>query len=365
MSINFLKNISSAQCRAARELLGWKQLDLKNLTGIAISTIVNFELGKRNPNLTTIERIKRAFEDHGIRFFDDSSESGVSLIKKETNQIKTSQNNLTVVKAFLLGSGLEELLAKKTAVRKIPYDWSDRLLDDLAGSKLDFIIYNSNRTRKFINDRYLENIEIIDHCCFSMGGDNFFLLGKKDVWKETSLTEFQRNIKKNDKTIIVTSRNSDNIDNLSLLIDINDPKVKIVNLPAETIRKETFDINPNILICGSQNSRFNLLYQDDVIEVLNLGSISDKKLKNQIISNSENSFVVNKKIYDIIPKKDLLELIKEAKRVFHDLTTNHEGIDSIVSKLLDSVNHIAYSKDNAEFIVNNILYKTYRIGKPI
>lgn len=360
-----MKTLTAEQCKVGRTYLKWSQEDLAKKLKSSKKTITDFERGETHPYQRTLENIYDIFSNAGIKFEEDESISSVHLVKKEKNQIKTAQNNLTVIKAFLLGSEFEDLISRKVSIKTIPYDWSDRMLDDLSSSKLDLIVYNTNRVKKFISDRYLDNIEILDHCCYSMGGENFFLLGKKNIWKETSLEEFKRNIQKNDKTIIVISKNSDNIDNLSLLMDIDNPKLKIVNLPADNIRKEIFDVNPNVLICGSQNSRYNLLYQDDIIEVLNSNSINDKTIKGKITSNSENSFVVNKKIYDVIPKEDLLEIISLAKDKFHDLSKNKKDLKKLISSLLESVNHLTHSQDNAEFIVKNILYKTYRIGKPI
>ena len=360
-----MKILTPEQCKVGRTYLKWSQEDLAKKLKASKKTITDFERGETHPYPRTLENIRDIFSNAGIKFVEDDSISGVHLVKKEKNQIKTAQNNLTVIKAFLLGSEFEEFISRKASIKTIPYDWSDRMLDDLSSSKLDMIIYNTNRTKKFINDRYLDNIEILDHCCYSMGGENFFLLGKKEIWKETSLSEFKKNIQNNGVTTIVTAKNSDNIDNLSLLMDVNDPKLKIVNLPADNIRKEIFDINPNILVCGSQNSRFNLLYQDDIIEVLNYSSINNKAKKNQIISNSENSFIVNKNIYQYIKKKDLLEIIKMARNNFHELGQNKKRTKELVQSLLELVNHLTHSQDNAEFIVRNILYKTYRIGSPL
>ena len=357
--------INPKQCKAARTLLDWSQDDLSQKIRATKKTIADFERGATTPHPKTLLEIEEVLKENGIIFLNSEGEIGVKFIKTDKKQLKIAQNNLVVIKSFLLGSLFEELLLDKFNIKNLPYDWSDRMLDDLSSSKLDMIIYNTNRAKKFINDRYLDNIEILDHCCYSMGGENFFLLGKKDIWKETSLSEFKKNIQNNGVTTIVTTKNSDNIDNLSLLMDVNDPKLKIVNLPADNIRREIFDINPNILVCGSQNSRFNLLYQDDIIEVLNYSSINDKAKKNQIISNSENSFIVNKNIYQYIKKKDLLEIIKMAKNNFHELGQNKKRTRELVQSLLELVNHLTHSQDNAEFIVRNILYKTYRIGSPL
>jgi transcriptional regulator with XRE-family HTH domain len=67
------------QCRAARELLDWKQSDLSNKSGIGISTIADFERGSREPLERTINDIKKSFEDAGISFINNDKNIGVRL----------------------------------------------------------------------------------------------------------------------------------------------------------------------------------------------------------------------------------------------------------------------------------------------
>ena len=74
--------ITDRQCRAARELLAWKQDDLCNASKITKSTIADFERGIRNLRMETLENIVDAFERAGIRFENNENEFGVKLIKK-------------------------------------------------------------------------------------------------------------------------------------------------------------------------------------------------------------------------------------------------------------------------------------------
>lgn len=60
--------ISSAQCRAARALLGWSQSDLEAKAQVARKTLADFEAGKRRPYDRTLRDIREAFEAAGIDF---------------------------------------------------------------------------------------------------------------------------------------------------------------------------------------------------------------------------------------------------------------------------------------------------------
>lgn len=80
------KTITPEQCRAAREMLNWKQDHLAKLSGTATATIGGFETKLRKPMQRTLRDIRYTFEEAGIKFIDDENENGVSLIKKRTPQ---------------------------------------------------------------------------------------------------------------------------------------------------------------------------------------------------------------------------------------------------------------------------------------
>ena len=74
--------IQPNQCKAARDLLGWKQSDLSEKSSIGESTIADFERGAREPAVRTLRDIRKAFEDAGIKFINDEAWLGVKLSLK-------------------------------------------------------------------------------------------------------------------------------------------------------------------------------------------------------------------------------------------------------------------------------------------
>lgn len=66
--------ISPAQCKAARSLLGWAQKDLAERAGIATHTILKFEGGENRPQAGTMVKLVTCLQEAGIRF---SEERGV------------------------------------------------------------------------------------------------------------------------------------------------------------------------------------------------------------------------------------------------------------------------------------------------
>lgn len=57
-----------AQCRAARALLDWSQQDLAKAAHLGLSTIRDFEKGRRLPTHNNLQGIKIAMEQAGVEF---------------------------------------------------------------------------------------------------------------------------------------------------------------------------------------------------------------------------------------------------------------------------------------------------------
>jgi transcriptional regulator with XRE-family HTH domain len=61
-------SLTPAQSRAARALLGWNQRELAAKADIAISTVADFERGKRVPVPDSLDVIRTTLEANGISF---------------------------------------------------------------------------------------------------------------------------------------------------------------------------------------------------------------------------------------------------------------------------------------------------------
>lgn len=78
--------ITPNQCKAARDLLNWKQTDLQERSKLGIETIGHFERGLGNQTARTLADIRRAFEEAGIEFVDDGEKLGVVIFKKQVKK---------------------------------------------------------------------------------------------------------------------------------------------------------------------------------------------------------------------------------------------------------------------------------------
>lgn len=73
---------SPAQSRAARGLIDWSQTDLASASGVSLSTVRDFETGKRTPISNNLGALQRALEGAGV-IFTNGGEPGVKLARKE------------------------------------------------------------------------------------------------------------------------------------------------------------------------------------------------------------------------------------------------------------------------------------------
>lgn len=70
------------QIRAARALLDWSQSDLAEYAGLSQTGIARIENGTNQPNSSTLEKIKSAFENADIEFLGENG------VRKRTGEIK-------------------------------------------------------------------------------------------------------------------------------------------------------------------------------------------------------------------------------------------------------------------------------------
>jgi transcriptional regulator with XRE-family HTH domain len=74
--------ITAAQCRAARGLLGWSQQALADRAHVGIMTVHQLEKDGAQPRRSTLDVVRRAFEDAGVDFIDENGGGpGVRLRK--------------------------------------------------------------------------------------------------------------------------------------------------------------------------------------------------------------------------------------------------------------------------------------------
>lgn len=71
------------QCRAARGWLDWSQTDLANAASVSLSTVRDFEKGRRVPIANNLGAMESALRAKGAEFFDNDETSGVTFPQRK------------------------------------------------------------------------------------------------------------------------------------------------------------------------------------------------------------------------------------------------------------------------------------------
>jgi DNA-binding transcriptional regulator YiaG len=75
--------MSPAQCKAARALIGLTQPQLARAAKVGLSTVVDFERGRRQVSMEAASALRTAIEQAGVEFIDENGGGpGVRLRKR-------------------------------------------------------------------------------------------------------------------------------------------------------------------------------------------------------------------------------------------------------------------------------------------
>jgi len=81
--------------KAARSSLGWSQPVLSEKSGVSLVAIARLEAGMASSRLSTISRIKEAFELAGVRIADDYPSGGFTLTVSDVGIAEIERRMLT------------------------------------------------------------------------------------------------------------------------------------------------------------------------------------------------------------------------------------------------------------------------------
>lgn len=278
-----------------------------------------------------------------------------------TFHIATS--NLTVVDSLMQGWDCKSVFAKHgLSVEEHPYKWSDRILKDLASGKIDLAVYNKESCLCY-NSLNGTDIHIVKDVCSSMGGRNFYILAScEGKWKDMTLDCFKQSL--DGTTIIGVSKSSDMYKNLLYILDMTEKElnglgVKFIDYHSDQ-GLQLFDVFPDLLIIGGQDIRYLAEQTGKYFELISYDDFPQEK-KLFFYRNSINSLLISPSGCEKLAGVDLEQLANELMLNFYKSLLSTKSKREIFDKLSNRLSGICEDEDALEYVVNKIVFETYRI----
>ena len=280
-------------------------------------------------------------------------------------EVRVASSKLTVVRAIELGWNLEsELLRYGLKVATLSYPWSDRILDDLAAGHIDLAIYNRARAAFAIEQ---QGIAVAILGCFghSMGGRNFYLLARaSSPWAAASRDTLPEQLC--DVTIAVPY-GSDIIENVELALGgdrsaLETRGIRFIHVPANA-GLEIFNIGHDILVSAGQNLRMLARFTGGYEEVVSFGTLS-ASIRDIFLQRSENCLLASEPFAAKLRAAGSTDLFDRLRRNFFITWHDPRHEDALVRSLSSLIDLDGITIDLADRISRNILFETYRIGRP-
>lgn len=308
-----------------------------------------------------------AMIDRIISYMTDVEINQTHVQKPETipivDTLYIATSNLTVVDSLMQGWDCKSVFAKYgLSIEEHPYKWSDKILKDLASGKIDVAIYNKESCLNY-NMCNEANIHIIRDVCSSMGGRNFYILASREgKWKDMTLDTFKKSL--DSTTIIGVSKSSDMYKNLLYILDmseeaLNDLGVKFMDYHSDQ-GLQLFDVFPDLLIIGGQDIRYLAERSGKYFELISYDDFPQDK-RTFFYRNSINSLLVSPSGLEKLRGVNMEKLSGDLMLNFYKNLMSVESKRKIFCKLVNRLSRICDDDDALEYVVNKIIFETYRI----
>ncbi|MEV6163931.1 DUF4145 domain-containing protein [Streptomyces sp. NPDC052052] len=301
-------------------------------------------------------------------FAENEGREALAAVHRSAGTTRLADSTLIVVKAVLLGCGIDEVLARHHhRVVPIQLPWSDQLIRDVAQGRLDLAIYNEQRLHRMIEDEedLKDHVVPLGRVGHSMGGRNFYLLAARGGrWGRATAEEFLTNPAGAE---IAVPKHSDMFTNVLTAFStdeegLHDLGIRILDVPHH-LGLELFHLNRDVLAVGGQNLRMHARDEDDYFELLNsdvLPPVTQARLR----SAAANVLIASRSWLSAIGTRPN-DLYRELMRRFHDLGADQSRFETIVD---DLVAHASFplqsSPASRERLVRHVLFESYRLGDP-
>ncbi len=269
-------------------------------------------------------------------------------------------SDLVVVKAILLGWGLEDILQTAGySHRYVHLPWGNQILATLDSGRVDFAIYNHMETQTYLRDNPSSTIRVLGSFGHSMGGKNFYILTHcHGRWADVSGEDFLRSPA---GATFLVPKHSDMYHNLLSVLELEEDALRkwdihVIHAPTTTIELAGHDRDS--LLVGGQNLRFEALASRNYTELVSFDTLRDVH-RGRLRAASENALLSRVDVVEGLSAAGITDLWSATRNQFNDRWGSVEHFDALLE---DLCLHTGFTERPA--LARHILYETYRFGSP-
>ncbi|MEV0928833.1 DUF4145 domain-containing protein [Streptomyces spongiicola] len=320
------------------------------------------------PCLTALTQLAAWYGQTSRSLAEDAVRHGLLGHRRGTGTTRLADSTLIVVKAVLLGCGLETALARRNHhVSPVQLPWSDNLVRDISARLLDLAVYNEERVLHLLEteQELREQVVTVGRVGYSMGGRNFYLLAARGGrWDGVSAGEFLADPA---GAQIAVPKRSDMFGNLLSALSTDEAGlagrgVSVLDVPHH-LGLELFHLNRDVLAVGGQNLRMHAHENDGYFELLN-SDMLPAPTRARLRSAAANVLIANRTWLEELDLRPA-ELHRELMRSFHECGTDDDTYERLVR---DLVTHASFPPESPpesrERLVRHVLFESYRWGRP-
>jgi len=293
----------------------------------------------------------------------DHSPQAVKPVPREP--VYVADSNLIVVKSYLVASRLSEVLADLgDRVAMVSAPWSSGLLQQLADGDLDMCVYNEQAVVAFATE-HPGILTVVGHACYSMGGHNFALLARAGShWENVSVDTLPDALTQGMRVYV--GLDTDRWPSFLRVVGLSHEElvrrgVTLVNTPEPG--PQILAADPEALLVGGQNARFEALSGGGACEVIDYSSLPEDARARLRLASS-NVLVVRSGAVEE-HGWDLHRLNKRLRANLAEAWIDEEELDDVVRELTRTCGFEVAGRRQRDRITRHVLYETYRAGRLI
>jgi hypothetical protein len=283
---------------------------------------------------------------------------------KDVLQIANSR--LVVVRSILIAWDLEGLIEPAGySLHYVELPWTEALLRAVAECRLHFAIFNHLSAREYCANNANDPLVSLGIFGYSMGGKNFCVIASRQgSWGGIETDTFLENP---NGAVVCVGIHSDRYRNLLKALaltedELHERGIRLINIPEPTL--EVFETDPDALLVGGQNTRFEALRSGKYFELVRYEAL-DETRRAWFRESAANTLVASTPMIADLHDRHVDDLFAQLRRNFYANWHDPRQFRGLLDRIINECEFGAADPQEREFVARHVLYETYRIGEPV